>query len=496
MSAATAPTSVDRRRIVNSTMWSAVESGGLSVLSFASLILYSRYLTASEFGLFAMLLAIIEMMTLIPSMAFHDALVQRARVRSIHFDSAFSASMALAVLLVISSWVVSPLLVGITKDPRAGTLFGIMSFSFIFAGLSSTIAARQRREMAFRNLATRSLAGRLGGALIGIGCAVAGAGVWSLVAQQLAMQALGSLVLWLTCAHRPRLRLHQAVIRDLGIFGLSSLGALFTNFAVKRLLILAAGFFLGTSVAGYINIAFRMVDTFWTLTVTAISQVSLPIFSKLQQDPDRLRRAYREAVGTACVLVYPAFIGLAAVAPEAVEILFGRKWLPAAPYVSMLGVLVVFQAPRLFIGPILTALGKPSLLLRGYIIGLVYLAVAIAVTRFSTPATVIMVWSGCELLYFAVFGQFFYRAAGVTRRQQIRFVAMPLVASLMMAAGVTACRWYLGTWALPWRTVVLVAVGGIVYLAAIYTLDRSKLHAAWKLVRSRGAATSTSEQLT
>lgn len=465
--------SIDRRKAFTSTVWSAIENGGLSIVSFLSLIVYSRLLAPAEFGLFAMTLAMVELFGLIATMPFHDALVQRAEVEEIHFDSAFSASLLIGAVLCLACWLAGPLFSHLAGDARAGTVLAVLSLGFLMSGATATIVARDRRELSFRRLAMRSLVGRLGGAAIGIGAAFAGLGVWSLVIQQLMMQALGSLVLWIMAAHRPRLRLQPGILYELSIFGAPALGALFVNFAIKRLLIFAAGIFLGTGTAGYINIAFRTIDTFWSLMATAINQVALPIMSRLQNDAVRLHRAYRLAVSLACTLLYPAFVGIAVTAPEVVELLFGRRWLPSAPYVTMLGLLVLLQGPRLFIGPLLTAVGRPGYVLRSYAIGFAYLVGAIAITRLPSPQAVILVWSGCELLYVAAFGFHLWRGTGITLADQFRAIRTPLIAVGAMAAAVVLLR-MTGVAALPLalRLAVFCGGGAITYGLALYLTDR------------------------
>lgn len=477
---------IDRRRAFASTVWSAIENGGVSVVSFVSLIVYSRLLEPADFGMFAMTLAAVELLGLLATMPFHDALVQRAQVEEIHFDSAFSASLVIGAGLCLACWLAGPLFAGLSHDPRAGTVLGVLSIGFVLSGASATIVARGRRELAFRTLAVRSLAGRLGGAGVGLIAAFAGLGIWSLVIQQLMMQALGSLVLWAMAAHRPRLRLQPRILYELSVFGAPALGALFVNFAIKRLLIFAAGAFLGTSVAGYINIAFRTVDTFWSLMATAINQVALPIMSRLQNDAVRLHRAYRLAVSLACTLLYPAFVGVAVTAPEVVELLFGRRWLPSAPYVTMLGLLVLLQGPRLFIGPLLTAVGRPGYVLRSYAIGFVYLAGAILVTRLPSAQAVMFVWSGCELLYVATFGFHLWRGTGITLADQFRAIRAPLVAVGAMAAAVVLLRMTGVSALVPAGRLAAFCIGGAsAYSLILWLIDRKLISELKSFVSAR-----------
>jgi len=465
---------VDRATASKSAFWSALENGGLSLVSFASLIIYSRLLPPAQFGLFAMVLAVVELIGILSNMAFHDALVQRKDITERHFDTAFTASMGICVLLTAGCWAIGPLFSQLTHEPEAGKILGWMSLSFLAAGATSTLVARQRREFGFKALALRSFAGRLSGAAVGIAIAFMGAGVWALVAQQLLMVYLGSAVLWIASKDRPRFRFGLVEFKQLTAFGALSVSALFVNFAIKRMFVFFAGIYLGAGTAGFVNLAFRTIDTFWSISATALQQVTLPMMSRLQSDLPRLRRAYGLAVGLACTVMYAGFVGLGVTAPEVVELLFGRQWIAAAPYVTALGFLVLLQAPRLFIIPILTAMGRPHMVMMGYAVGLSWLIAAIFVTHLSSASVAVAVWVSCEFIYAPLFGGMLKRATGLTFKDQFVQIRAPLAAALVMAGAVYGLRLILPD-SLPAvvRALALVPAGAVAFAGVLFVLDRA-----------------------
>src|SRR5438046_157398 len=75
-----------------SLVWTALESFGLSGLSFLSLVVLSRILEPADFGAAAMALGVIQILNLPVEMTFHDALVQRRAVTDTDFDTAFTVN--------------------------------------------------------------------------------------------------------------------------------------------------------------------------------------------------------------------------------------------------------------------------------------------------------------------------------------------------------------------------------------------------------------------
>ncbi len=464
---------LDRIRTSKSILWSSVENGGLALVSFGTLVLFSRILSPKDFGVFAMALAIIEVVGILPGMFFHDALVQRRSITELHFDTAFTATLVIGVLCFMLCLALAPLFSSLTNEASAGYVLASLATTFIFSSISATAVARHRREFRFRVLAVRSLVARITGAVVGLTAALLGAGLWSLVLQHLVMSILGSALLWIKSENRPRFRIGRSELFELSRFGLPAMAALFASFAAKRCFVFLSGFFLGVEAAGYVNLAFRTVDTLWAVSASAVSQVILPMMSGVQADPDAMRRMYRKSINLCCTILYPVFAGLALVANDIVVLIFGANWQPSSPYVVALALLVLAQTPRLFSVSILTAIGKPHLNLYVSLAGLACLLAAIFLSGLKTPHIAIMVWVFCELVYVPVFFVVLSRYAGLSVLDQIRPTIVPAVATIAMAVAVTAVRYFVFPAAAPAVDLgIAAAVGAIAFVVTIRVLDR------------------------
>lgn len=465
--------SVDRERTAKSALWSLIENAGLALISMGTLVIYTHLLSTAEFGLFAVVLALCELLQIFATMFFHDALVQREDASELHFDTAFSFGLVLSCLLSVLCVLAAPLFALAVSEPRAAGVLCAMSLCFPAAAVSATIVARQRRELSFRPLALRSLIGRFAGAAIGVALIVAGAGVWGLIAQQVLIQAVGSIILWASCEKAPRLRFAWREFKELAAFGLYSMGSLFLVFGVKRIFAVVTGIFLGVEVAGYLNLSFRAIDVFWSIAATAATQVALPTLASLQQDMPRLRRAFQFATSFVCVVLYACFIGIGVVAPEIVTLMFGEKWLPAAPYISALALLVLVQGPRVLVAPLLTALGRPRELLLSKAAELAFVLVALFATRVPSLSWAIGIWVARELLALPITTRLLKRGTGLGALDQLRGAAVPLAAASLMVAAVLSVRYLLpGSAGSLTRLLVLVPVGAVTFLGVTFALDR------------------------
>ena len=266
------------------------------------------------------------------------------------------------------------------------------------------------------------------------------------------------------------------IVTDNSPDGALSVSGLLLSTSIRRIYTLLASFLLGVETAGYLNLSFRVVDVFWAIAATAVSQVALPMLAGLQANPMRFKRAYQFSTQFSCLVLYPCFVGLATVAPDVIELLFGRRWLPSAPYVMVLGFLVLVQAPRLLITPVLTALGRPRDPLVGLAAELVFmLGLTAALGMGSLPAA-IAIWVASECVLALVSTAVLRRATGYGVLEQSRGVLRPLLASLLMTAAVIETRLQLPPdWGPLLRLTVLLPVGAFVFTGAAAFLDRQLL---------------------
>jgi PST family polysaccharide transporter len=308
---------------------------------------------------------------------------------------------------------------------------------------------------------------------IGIAAAILGAGLWSLVIQQILIAAIGSFVLWTMAERTPRLQFRYGEFKQMLGFGVLSVSGVFLSISIRRVWTLLSTSFLGVEAAGYLNLSFRVVDMLWGIAATAVGQVSLPMLAGLQFDAARLKRAYQAATRFSCLAIYPCFVGLASVAPDVVDSLFGYRWQSSSPYVAVLGFLVLLQAPRMAFTPLLTAIGRPRDALVGLLAELAFMLAAIFLSRVPTLAWAIGIWAASECVLFVVSGWVLRRATGYSVSDQFDGVLKPLLASLVMAAAVMEAGTRLPAELGPiLRLTVLIPLGVAIFTGAIFLLDR------------------------
>ncbi len=349
-----------RQKAAKGVIWSVIQKWGREAISGLTFVALSRLLAPEAFGLVALAFVFTAFVEIFLDQGFGAAIVQRADLEREHLDTAFWITVLTGILLTAGGIAASGLVAAFFQEPRLAPVLRWLSISFILGALSSTQIAILQRELAFKSLAARSLTATTVGGIVGVSMAFAGFGVWSLVGQNLANGLAGVMVLWRASDWRPGFRLSKKHYKELFTFGISVVGNKMSKVFARRSDDFLIGYFLGPTLLGYYTIGYRLLLIIIRVVTGIINSVAFPTFSRLQHKPEQMQRAFYKVTQYTSLLAFPVFIGLAAVAPELIPVLFGEKWAPSVPVMQILALIGILQSVLVFNGSIMKACGKPS----------------------------------------------------------------------------------------------------------------------------------------
>ena len=134
--------------------------------------------------------------------------------------------------------------------------------------------------------------------------------VWSLVWAFVVRHAILGLGPWIFCPFNPVRSFNAVDVRVLFGFGGKWTGSRLVGYVQQNLDYLLIGRFLGIEALGYYGLAYRLIAFPQTRVVQAVAKVTFPAFSALQDDVDRLGRAYLSTVKYVAILVFSDYGGI------------------------------------------------------------------------------------------------------------------------------------------------------------------------------------------
>jgi len=335
-----------------------VMTAGTRGIGLVMTFLLAAILGPADFGLVAVGLIYVTFIRMLMEQGFGTALIQRENLEDEHLDSAFWLNFAWSIALMGLSFASAGWWAHVNDMPRLERVIQVLSLMIFFEGLGVVQQALMQRQLDYKRLAIRSnLAIVLGGAT-GVALAVAGAGVWALVAQQLVLEFTFAVTIWVLSTWRPKLRFSRRHARELLGFSSSVFAANVAGFVSRRADALLMGIFFGPVVIGLYRFADRLVDVVLEVTMRPVGMVSLPVLSRLQNDPEALRAAVARCLRTTLLISVPVLLLVLACADEIVGVL-GSKWDKSAIALEFLCLVGIGKAIGFFAGPVLFAVGRP-----------------------------------------------------------------------------------------------------------------------------------------
>ncbi len=476
-------------------MWSTVEKWGAQVVSTVIFLLLARLLGSKAFGLIALANVFLAFMQIFLDQGFAQAIVQRGDLEPEHLDTAFWTSVMAGLLFIVLISLGAGPVARFYNEPAIAPIVRWISLSFLFSGLSSVQSALLQRNMQFKVLAARSLVATIACGIAGIGSALLGLGVWSLVVKEITFGFTGAALLWSASHWRPRFKFSPRHFTDLFSFGVNIIGFNFLSFFNHRSDDLLIGYFLGATALGYYSVAYRLLSIMINLLTNVTGQVALPTFSKLQTDLGKVRKAFYEVTQYTSLVSFPIFLGIATLAPELIQVLFGDEWLPSIPVMRILALIGVLQSVQGFTGILLLAMNKPAWRLRVIFLLTVCNTIGFLVAVRWGIIAVAASYVICGYLFSPIFLVLVKKVIGIEFKKYFSQYTVPFVSSLAMVAAILGAKQVLYGEAHTYILLtVYTVIGALTYLLGIMLLSPSLFTQTYKLALSSLPVSSQKEK--
>jgi len=341
-----------RRRVRDGVFWlTAVKIGG-QLISWSITIYVMRLLSPSDYGLMAMAGVYIGFVALFNEVGLGAAIVQKKNL-DIEDRSNIHWTMLLVNLgLYALSFFLAPLVAAFYSEPRVTNVIRVLSIVLVVRALGLVSNSMLSRELGFKRQSQAALLGNLSGAVSALWFARSGLGVWSLVYGNIINEVVTNLLLFLFYPWKPNLSFSLVKVKDSIHFGSKVAVARLLWYLSSNIDLLIAGKILGKTHLGYYTMA----------------QVSFPVFSKVQDNAALLTRYYLKIVNVGAFVSFPVCWGIFLVAESAVPLFLSEKWMPSILPLQILSTVTAFRAIRLFNAPLETAVGRPEITIRNFMI--------------------------------------------------------------------------------------------------------------------------------
>lgn len=348
------------RRLTVGAVWTAGGRIVSNLLGIVSTLTVARLLTPDDFGLVALATVIFAIVQAVTELSLSNALIQHRDPQREHYDTAFTLSifrsLAIALVLVIAAFP----LAAVYKDERLIGICFMLGVTAFVSGLINPKLVVYRRQLSFHQEIYTDLINKVVGLAVAIAIAVIYKSYWALVLGSLASQMAQVVMSYVLIHYRPRF----SVTHWRNLFSFSSWLALSSglNALNYRADQLALGAMLGNAPLGQYTMGDNLASLPVRESTAPISNVLFPAFSRLQDDPARLREAFLRSQRLLVAMALPIGVGFALVAAPFINLVLGPQWTSAALVAQILGTIFAAQAFSMPVTPLAMGLGRTRLL--------------------------------------------------------------------------------------------------------------------------------------
>lgn len=463
--------------------WTAGRNLLQVVLSVVALAIVARELGPENYGVYGIAMLVIMVAEMLAGMSLTEAIVQRKELNDGHIDATFWLSLAASVSIGALIVVFAELFAGLAGSTQAADVLTVLACLLPIRVGSAVPMALLERHLRFR---VKSQVGALATILScgsGIVLALSGAGIWTLVIMEAVSSMVNLVGSFLAVRWRPGRRGRWRHLCETASFNTNTLVAYAVGYAdmlVPRILV---SHLLGVQTLGVLMLADRVYTELFRLLTAPLASVAMAACARAQDVRDELHRVILGLYRTSRLILFPACLGVVALAPYLIPWLFGPRWAAAVPATQILILGGLRLATGAFNTAILFGVGRVQSSLLLFAMGLLLHVVLI-------PALAPWGIVGVSIaLLLRDFGDWplacllIKRATGLSVRRQIKG-GMPV---LFAATAMAILVWWIAPLLEPWLPlpgvlVVGALTGAIGYVAALRVVAPATLRTATALV--------------
>lgn len=446
-------------------------------LRFLSTGILARMISRDDFGLFAMTAVISGFLGIFMDVGLSQATIQRPEINHRQISTLFWINVALGAVVSAVFALSAPAIAAFYGQPALIGMIPVLAISFLFGSLGLQHLALLTRNMRYPLLAGIEIFSMLAGVVTAVWMAKAGMGYWALVGMAVAPPVAKTAAAWIALRWVPGLPSRGNGVRGMLRFGGDVLGFNIVNYFSRQADTVLIAKFCGSAPVALYEKAYSLLLMPVGQINGPLGAVTIPALSRLQQDPDRFRRYFINAILLVCSLSMPVIAGITLFADEIVAVWLGPDWAASADLFRLLALAALIGGISNPAGWVLISLGltrryrllglaNSAIIVSAFVIGL--LTGPREAGAFGSMRGVAIGYSAAMLLNFVPYWAWALKGTPVAVGKVLRTMMVPALACVPSAA---AAWWFkeqgaglASGW--PW-TIAAMAVFGLVYAAVL-----------------------------
>lgn len=320
-----------KQKTTSGVFFLTIRNIGIQAVSVVGFFLLTILLGTSDVGLFAIVSESVSILGYFSDIGLAAALIQQKEDISIkELRTTFTIQQILVIIGLIIVAIIYPQIAGSKGYGSKETWILIsLCFSFVAASLKTIPSVQLERNLNFKLISTIDIIENLIFYVLAVIFAFFGFGVFSYAIATFVRSLIGLIIIYIVSPWSIGFSFSSKSIKKLFKFGIPFQLNSFIAVAKDRLSNLLVAGIIGRESFGILSWAQKGPRVPLSL-MDAVMKVTFPTFSRLQDQPELLKKSLEKSVFYISLFIFPCLAIIASVAPDIINFIPKySKWLPA-----------------------------------------------------------------------------------------------------------------------------------------------------------------------
>ena len=447
-------------------------------------IIVARELMPEDFGVMAIMTFFTSVALAIVDSGFSQTLIRKKSPTDSDYRTVLRFNLLMSIVLYFVLIAVAHPVSRLYDTPVILDIAPILFLILPINALCVVQTVMFTREFRFALLSKIVFSASFISGVVAVVMAVAGWGIWALVAQRLLMMGIKAVAFWSIRRWRTDAPVSLDALRKMAPFSLRLLltdliASIYNN--VAQLFI---GKMHNTSMLGYYSQAQKLKDLPVISTVQAVQGVTFPALAQLKENDEKFTAGYLRIVELLSFVLFPVMLGMIAVASDMFMLLLGEKWMPTVPFFEILALSGLFYPLGVVAYNVLKSRSDGSVIVRLEVVKRLIQTIILAVTiPFGVEA---VAWgiSAMALVEWLLNAATAMRYVSCNIVALLRRIAPSMILAAVMFVAVRISQPYFASLHVALRLLLGVLVAGVTYLGGAWLCRINTLGEALVLLRA------------
>jgi O-antigen/teichoic acid export membrane protein len=350
-----------KQKAINSAKWSSLSTVVKILAQVIRLAVLARFLSASDFGLFAIVIMVLGFTNIFSDFGINVAILHKQEISRNEYNSLYWVNILVNIGLYLLILCATPVVAYFYDQQLLKKLIPLAGLDLIPIAIGKHFHIVLQKQLEFKIIAIIDITASVISLFIAYITALKGFGIYSIIVSALSQNLIRSILLIIYGKHPIRLHCKFKETYSFLKIGIYQTGTQILDYISNYTDIFIIGKFFSIEQLGFYTLAKELVIKPYQAINSSVNSVVISYLSRLQNDLIKIKQNYLKIVKGLSFINFPVYFFLIFFSETVVNAYYGTSYIQVAHFVTLLGVWGMFASINSLVGNLTFALGRTDL---------------------------------------------------------------------------------------------------------------------------------------